>query len=102
MHLLQILLPVRDNDGRPFPPSHYHQVGKELAQEFHGLTAYTRAPAEGLWEDSENTIEKDDIVIFEVMLYELDEAWWRNYKISLQALFSQDEIVIRLQDIRLL
>jgi hypothetical protein len=48
-HLVQILLPVYDNASRRFPTDHYNGVRARLADMFGGLTAYTRAPAEGFW-----------------------------------------------------
>ena len=102
MHLIQILLPVEDNENQSFPASYYHRVREELTKEFQGLTAYTRAPAEGLWKDENATVARDDIIIFEVMIDQLDERWWQNYKASLLTLFSQEEIIIRQQEIRLL
>jgi hypothetical protein len=39
MYLVQILLPVYDNDGRPFPASSYADVRRELTERFGGLTA---------------------------------------------------------------
>jgi thioredoxin reductase (NADPH) len=48
-HLVQILLPAADNAGQPFPAGHYHAIRTKLTRMFGGLTAYTRAPAEGFW-----------------------------------------------------
>lgn len=45
MHLVQILLPLYDNDGRRFPTSHYESLRAELTERFGGLTSYSRAPA---------------------------------------------------------
>src|SRR5687768_4274806 len=39
MHLIQILLPVYDNDGKSFPASRYADVRRELTERFGGLTA---------------------------------------------------------------
>ncbi len=50
MHLVQILLPLADNRGRPFPAAMLGDVRRELTERFGGLTAFTRAPAEGFWE----------------------------------------------------
>ena len=47
-HLIQILLPLFDNGGQPFPRSDYMRVRSELTERFGGLTAFTRTPAEGL------------------------------------------------------
>jgi hypothetical protein len=48
-HLVQILLPIYDDQGSEFASDVYVQVRSELTEPFGGLTAYTRAPAEGLW-----------------------------------------------------
>lgn len=106
MYLMQILLPIRDRHNQAFPQSHYQRVRDVLIQQFHGLTTYTWVPAEGFWKDDDQTIQRDDIVIFEVMIEKFDEqfdtAWWAAYKEVLSELFQQREIIIRLQVIRLL
>src|SRR4051812_2192906 len=51
MHLVQILLPLFDNDGTPLPSGEYAKVRHELMERFGGLTAHTQAPAEGVWKD---------------------------------------------------
>ena len=63
---------------------------------FGGLTAYTRAPAEGLW-NSGSTVKRDDIVVVEVMVDSLDRTWWKDYRRELEQEFCQDEIVLRAQ-----
>jgi hypothetical protein len=102
MHLIQIFLPVRDNNDAAFPQDTYAPIREELTKKFGGLTAYSPAPAEGLWKDEQNAAHHDDIVIFEVMAAELDGPWWQAYKQQLKTTFSQDEIVIRAQKILLL
>ena len=101
MHLVQILLPLYDNAGAPLPRGLFTKVREELAGAFGGLTAFTRAPAEGLWQDEGETT-RDDIVIFEVMTDALDEGWWRAYRAKLERRFRQDVVVIRAQETRLL
>ena len=96
MHLVQLLLPLKDPDGKPFPRSHYRRIREVLTERFGGLTAYTRAPAEGLW-DVGDELEHDDIVVYEVMVPELDRAWWGDYRASLERQFDQDELVVRAQ-----
>lgn len=98
MHLVQILVPLFDNDGEHFPPESYRRLRAELSERFGGLTAFTRAPAEGLWTDGGET-SHDEIVIFEVMTETLDRAFWRSYRAELEARFRQDVIVIRAQAI---
>ncbi|HEX8164740.1 MAG TPA: hypothetical protein VF601_03010 [Beijerinckiaceae bacterium] len=98
MHLVQILLPLYDNEGRRFPQEPYRRVRTELAERFGGLTAFTRAPAEGLWTDGGET-SRDEIVTFEVMVDDLDRDWWQVYRRELEARFRQDVIVVRAQAI---
>lgn len=102
MHLIQIFLPVRDNNGKAFPQERYARIREELTKKFGGLTAYTRAPAQGFWKDDQNDASHDDIVIFEVMAAELDGAWWQDYKRQLKTTFAQDDIIIRVQKIMIL
>jgi hypothetical protein len=53
VYLVQLLLPIRDESGRPFPRELYDSLANELTDRFGGLTAYTRAPAAGLWEETQ-------------------------------------------------
>ena len=100
MHLVEILLPIYDNVGALLPRDLFAKVREELAGAFGGLTAFTRAPAEGLWKGGQTA--RDDIVIFEVMIDALDEGWWRAYRKELERRFRQEVIVIRAQETRLL
>jgi hypothetical protein len=95
MHLVEILLPVYDNDGRPFPRADFGRVRSELAERFGGVTAFSRAPAEGFWKDEEGATARDDVVIFEVMSDQLDRAWWATYREQLRQRFRQEELVVR-------
>jgi hypothetical protein len=101
LHLIQILLPLYDNAGAPLPQELYAKVREKLTKTFGGLTAFTRAPAEGHWRDEGET-KRDDVVVFEVMAEDLDEGWWRAYRGELERDFRQDVIVIRAQEVRLL
>jgi hypothetical protein len=95
-HLVQILLPAYANAGQCFPTEHYNDVRTKLTNRFGGLTSYSRAPAEGLW-DSGSAVRCDDIVVVEIMVESLDRTWWKNYRTELEQLFRQDQIVIRAQ-----
>jgi len=95
-HLVQILLPLYDNAGHRFPPEAYAKVRSDLTERFGGLTAYTSAPAEGLW-GSGSAMKRDEIVVLEVMVAELERQWWSAYRRELEELFRQDEIVLRAQ-----
>jgi hypothetical protein len=65
-YLVQVLLPGYDNGGDRFPTHHYDEVRAKLTDNFGGSTAYTRAPAQGLW-NSAGTVKRDDIVVVEIM-----------------------------------
>ena len=94
MHLIQILLPRSDNDGRAFSREDFDRVKEELASRFKGVTAYLQAPAEGLWRQGKET-DYDDIVVFEVMTEELKLPEWRNRRAELERRFRQDIVIIR-------
>ena len=94
--LVQLLLPLRDNEGEPFPRVAFAAVREELAGRFGGVTAYLQAPALGVWKDAEEgTLERDEIVVLEVMVDDLDAAWWGEYREELRRRFRQEELVVR-------
>jgi hypothetical protein len=101
MHLIQILLPLADNAGHPFPRDVLQAIQTELSQRFGGLTAYSRAPAKGVWTQSGGQ-QEDDIIIVEVMAETLDERWWRDFRRRLEERLGQEELVIRAQEMRTL
>ena len=71
MHLVEILLPLRDNSGRPFAAEKYAEVRQILTERFGGLTAFPRSPAQGTTTGGGETVH-DEIVVFEVMTETLD------------------------------
>ena len=58
-----------------------------------GATAFTRNPAEGFWEDPGGRVARDDVIIVEVLVREGDDAWWRDYKRTLETRFKQETIL---------
>lgn len=102
MHLIQLLLPLFDNDGHPFPQTIYLQVRDELAEHFGGITTYVRSPAEGLWKEGKTSTVRDEIVIYEVMAKELDRSWWKEFRERLELLFRQESLVVRASHIDIL
>jgi hypothetical protein len=42
-------------------------------------------------------VNRDDIVVLEVMVPVLDREWWHDYRKQLERLFRQDQIVVRAQ-----
>jgi len=98
MHLIEILLPLADNEGRRFPPAHFARVREALVERFGGLTAFSRSPAEGV-RDSDGERSRDDIVVFEVMSDYLDRDWWRRFRETLERDFRQEEIIVRAREV---
>lgn len=102
MHLIEILLPLADNEGKPFAAELHATVREELVEHFGGVTAFTRSPAEGLWKEGGSEPGRDEIVILEVMADWLDRGWWRNYRTELERRFRKDEIAVRAREVELL
>ncbi|MBA1279615.1 MULTISPECIES: hypothetical protein [Pseudomonadaceae] len=95
MHLIQLLLPLYDNDGQALPKSLFAEVRDELMQQFGGLTAHTRAPVNGLWLEDDNAAVRDDLIIYEVLAPELNRSWWSDYRTSLETRFRQEQVLIQ-------
>jgi len=76
-------------------PAAFLSVRDLLAQRFGGVTAYTRAPATGLWKKETGEIDRDEVVAVEVMVDALDRDWWRSYGADLARAFRQKTIVVR-------
>ena len=66
----------------------------ELAARFGGVTAFRRAPAEGVWREG-GVESRDRVVIFEVMADALERDWWRVYREELERRFRQEKMVVR-------
>lgn len=95
MYEIKILLPLSDNEGRRFPGELWTWVRETLVEKFGGLTAFSRSPAEGLWDGGSGERSRDDVVAFEVMDEELDRGWWRGFREELERRFRQEEVVVR-------
>jgi hypothetical protein len=96
MHLVQLLLPLYDNEGKAFGKLMFDRVRNELTESFGGVTVYRRSPAEGLWkEEGSGEVSRDDVVIYEVLTPKLERAWWNDYGKGLARRFRQEEIMMR-------
>lgn len=102
MYLIQILLPLYDNEGQPFGQDQFLLVRDELSERFGGITTYMRSPARGLWKETRDTTVHDDIVIYEVMTKELDRNWWQGYRERLTLKFRQALLIVRVSEVQLL
>ena len=101
MHLIEIFLPLTDNDGSPVAYAVFEKVRNTLTAKFGGLTAFVRAPAEGTEKHGPRE-RSDQLIVFEVMTDTLDARWWKACRSELEAAFRQDRILIRASAITLL
>ena len=95
MHLVQLLLPLRDNDGAPFPRVAFEEVRSERTERYGGVTAYLRSQASGVWKDEGGEVARDEVVMVEVMVDRLERDWWADYRRMLEERFRQAELVVR-------
>jgi hypothetical protein len=94
-HLIQILLPMHRNDGTAVPAEMFARVRGELTDQFGGVTAYSRSPATGLWKRAEDEVERDQVIMIEVVVDVFDRDWWASYREQLEQRFGQDEVHAR-------
>ena len=94
MYLIQLLLPLHDNQKQEFPVEYFHNVRRTLTEHFGGVTAFLRSPAVGLWKDDDEDVSHDEVVMFEVISAELDKDWWAKYRKELEDQFRQEELLV--------
>jgi hypothetical protein len=94
-HLVQLLLPLRMRDGAEVPAQLFAEVRSELTQRFGGVTAYSRSPATGLWKRTEVEVERDQVIMIEVVVEAFDREWWTQYREHLEQRFGQEEVHAR-------
>ena len=102
MVLIQMLLPTRSSEGSAFPEDLSRRTREELVERFGGVTAYTRAPATGVWTSPEGDVEVDSVVMIEVLGENFEKVWWRSYAKTLKERFRQESIHIRATDVYVL
>ncbi len=95
MYLIQLILPLHDNDKTPFPREEFESLHNELTHNFGGVTAFLGSPAIGLWKDDDDEVSRDDVVMFEVMVDQLDRDWWAQFRRILEERFRQEEVLVR-------
>ena len=66
MVLIQLLLPNKQPDGTALDRA-FAATRLELMDRFGGLTAYQRSPALGAWTNPQGAVERDDVVMVEVV-----------------------------------
>jgi hypothetical protein len=96
MVVIQFLLPLRDNEGRPFTRADFERVRTELTERFGGVTAFLQSPAAGAWKEEEGAPPvRDELVLYELMTDAVDRAWWKAYREELERRFRQKALVVR-------
>jgi hypothetical protein len=96
-YLVQILLPKETGSGQTVGQQWFEDFLRELSDKFGGATSFVRAPGHGLWRSAGET-QRDNIAVVEVMAGRLDVAFWRALRTRLERELSQEEIVIRAQE----
>jgi hypothetical protein len=94
MHLIQLLLPLRDNAGGSYEDHLFKSINASLVEVFGGVTAFSLSPAKGTWINADHE-KRDDVIVVEVMAETLDRAWWQSFRERLEAEMDQAEIVVR-------
>ena len=94
VYVIEIFLPLLDNEGHAFARKEFDRIRRELTDRFGGVTAFMRAPAEGVWK-SDTAETRDQMVIFEVMTKTRKRKWWRRFRRELERRFRQEELLVR-------
>lgn len=89
-YLIQVLLPVTETVEQQT----LEDIRSEMTDRFGGVTLHSNAPAEGLWSNGAD-LERDRIIVIEVMTGQIDRSWWGKYREGLEHRLSQQEIVVR-------
>ena len=92
VYLIQLLLPA---SGAGDHAAAFARTREELVERFQGVTAYERAPAQGVWVAPDGEKQRDAMVMVEVVTDRFDRPWWRDYGKTLAARFGEEEIHIR-------
>ena len=94
-YLVQVLLPTHRHNGAPVAPEEFARVRVELTERFGGVTAYSRSPATGLWKRDDEEVERDQVIMIEVVVEVFDREWWARYREQLETRFGQEEVLAR-------
>lgn len=95
MNLVEIFVPCRYPDGRDIPGEFFTRLTAQLTEKFNGTTAFLRSPAEGAWVNEQGHCDHDEIVIFEVLVEDLDRDWWSEFRLGLELELDQKKLLIR-------
>lgn len=102
MFVEELFLPLEKPGGSPVPGEVFERIKQELTERFGGVTAHLQSPAEGAWKPDADDVIHDRIAIFEVMVEDVDTAWWREYRHKLETELDQHRILARLHQVTVL
>jgi hypothetical protein len=102
MFVVELFLPLETPTGEPIPSDTFDRIKSELTDRFGGVTSFLRSPAEGAWKPSGGDVVHDRLAIFEIMVDDVDTAWWHRYRESLEKEFEQAQILARLYQVTVL
>jgi hypothetical protein len=102
MFVVELFLPLEKPDGSAVDAEVFERVKLELTGHFGGVTAHLQSPAQGAWKPEAEDVIHDRIVIFEVMVEDVDTAWWRAYRHRLEDELDQHRVLVRLHQVTLL
>src|SRR5437879_5910508 len=88
----QILIPRRDNLGRPYSRSTYRRFHARMIRRFGGWTR--KGQAEGAWLSPSGVLYVEDHWVYEVGHARRHLRFWRAEKERLKAEFDQEELWI--------
>ena len=96
----ELLIPLADNSGRPFPWPKIERVSQALVQRFDGRRSQPLTPYVGLWKHR-GVLYRDGLLLFTVDTPRADDslAWMIAFKARLKRQFNQLEIYLALFDL---
>jgi hypothetical protein len=100
VYLVQFLLPLYSSHGRKIPQAEFASLLKELTGRFGGATAYSQAPALGLWKRHSGNVERDQVILVEVVAKRFNSRWWRGYRKALEQRFDQEKLLARVLNVK--
>ena len=102
MFVVELFIPLEKPDGTPVDGQVFERIKGDLKERFGGVTAHLQSPAEGAWKPQAADVIHDRIAIFEVMVEDVDTAWWRDYRHQLEGELDQHRILARLHQVTVL
>ena len=102
MFVVELFLPLEKPDGSAVAADVFDRIRGELTDRFGGVTAHLQSPAVGAWKPEAAEVIHDRVVIFEVMIEDVDTEWWRQYRHQLEEELNQQRILARLHQVTVL